>query len=193
MDFDSSSTWPKRGAPSQSGADLTWTGLSLAARKRYTFRVKMVVDACTPNELDFEANVSGGSCDVDAATVTTMVKRAKGAEPCPTGACTAAGLTVNGKAVYSCGNYNICGGAIISQSSSSPEDCVEACESFWGNTGFFAAYKASTTACACSLAVEFAAFGVIPDALFVGYTIGENPDTLNSADECPIPPPRPDP
>ena len=87
--YDSFSSFPTRSAPSQSkSGQLIWTNLSLPAQKRSSFRIKVNVDVCAPDELIFEANVSniskGGSCNADAPPVTTMVKRAEGAEACDT-------------------------------------------------------------------------------------------------------------
>jgi len=89
--YDTFSSFPTRSAPSQSNANgtlLTWTDLSLPAHKRSSFRIKVNVDVCAPDELIFEANVgnvsNGGSCNADAAPVTTTVTRAEGAGACDT-------------------------------------------------------------------------------------------------------------
>jgi len=191
--LDLSTAWPKRAAPSQSGADVTWTGLSLAARKHYTFRMKVDVDACAPDELDFEANVSGGSCDVDATTVTTTVKRAKGAKPCPpppppppAGACTAAG-TIEGKAVYNCGSYDAdCGGPLISGSFTNIEECVTGCLVTSSDYYYVAFVERAGLigSCTCMVKNSYEAGGVVFNAGAIGYVIGENPATLNIKDFC---------
>ena len=90
----------------QDGGKLTWPLLSLAANKHYTFKIKLAVDACAPDALQFDAGLKSGACETVAASLITTVKRAKGAEPCPTGACDVTNYTTDGKPVYNCGTSN---------------------------------------------------------------------------------------
>lgn len=180
MEYISSAIWPKRGAPSQSVADVTWSGLSLAARKRYSFRVKVDVDACAPDELDFEANINdGGSCDVDAATVTTTVNRAKKAPPCPplpVGVCNATALTTtNGKAVYSCGAYSPCGEVpfvVVGL-----QDCLDNCSVNDNSYGIYFEGRPNNQ-CMCQTKANFDSRGLRISLFGNGYAIGQNPATL---------------
>ena len=175
MAYDSSKTRPERAAPSQSDADLTWTGIFLVAHKHYTFQVKVDVDACAPDELNFEANVSGGSCDVDAATVTTMVKRAKGAcpSPPPAGFCNATNILVDNKVVYSCGVYTACTFHIQDTTAAvnTLAGCLEFCKDYP-----FAFSQTGLPSCGCQSLSKYETDGWIStNPPYDAHAIGGNP------------------
>ena len=177
MAYDSFRTRPKRAAPSQSDADLTWTGIFLVVHKHYTFQVKVDVDACAPDELNFEANVSGGSYDVDAATVTTMVKRAKGAEPCPPPLpavfCNATNILVDNKVVCSCGVYTACTFHI--QDTTAAVNTLAGCLEFCKDCPF-AFSQTGLPSCGCQSLSKYETDGWIStNPPYDAYAIGGNP------------------
>lgn len=176
----------------------------MAARKHYTFRVKVDVDACAPDELDFEANVTGGSFDVDAATVTTTVKRAKGAKACPspplpssspsaspssspstspaTNACTSLAVeNVDGKDVYTCGKLVPCGAGTLVPNLTDAIECVAACLRDTPTT-IYVSFRKDIQFCKCSVTYDA---GVELTQATLGYAIGQNPATLNIVGSCP--------
>lgn len=178
MELDSTTTWPKRGAPEEEGSLLTWDNLSLAVRKHYTFRVKVGVDACAPDELEFTANVSGEICDVDATTVTTTVKRAKGAEPC--GVCVPEPtLSAAGKPVYNCGTFLPCDSTGQGDAYRTLEKCLERCDEL--GAPYAISYE-SQCSCASPQNNQGEVVGLVTT-----YAIGTKPASLDIVEQCPKP------
>lgn len=133
--------------------------------------------ACAPGELSFQSNLSNGSCNVDAPTITTKVKRAhSGASGLEgTGGGNATIYTANNQSVYSWGTYKPSGVANLRVDGF--QNCLNACGNLYG---FFVAWGPSSGAdeCFCQTKSQHFVDGVVLDAVLAGYTICENPAKL---------------
>lgn len=160
----------------------------MTAYMRCSFRVKGDVNltglswlnqstACAPGELSFQSNLSNGSSNVDAPTITTKVKHvysgASGRNS--TGGGNATAYTANNQSVYSWGTYKPCGVANLRVDGF--QNCLDACGEVYG---LFVAWGASSAGhdCYCQTKSQYLVDGVVLDAALAGYTICENPAKL---------------
>ena len=182
FDFE---VWPKRGAPLQTGAVLTWNNVSMRPYMRSSFHVELGVNltslcglngsTASTGEISFQSTLSDGNCNVDAPTITTKVDNMTSGLNGKCGGNTTS-YTAKNKSVYSWGTYKPFEAANLHINGI--QNCLDACGDV---SGFFVAWKPNVEAddCYCQTKSQYLTDGVELNTALTGYTIFENPAELH--------------